>query len=296
MQLGLVGLGRMGGPMARRLVAAGHEVVGCDLSPTALDEARQSGVHTVVALAELVAAAAAPRAIWVMLPVGAATGQALDQLGDLLEPGDVLIDGGNNDWRAAAPRAARLAEAGIGFLDAGVSGGQWGWRHGYGITVGGEPAHFERLRPALEALAAPDAVARVGGHGAGHFVKAVHNGVEYGLMQAYAEGFALLSAHEDLDPLTAMRVWQAGCSARSFLLEQMVAALAANPALDGVGTAVADSGMGRWTAEEAVRLGVATPVLTAALQARFTSRDETRSANRLLAASRAQIGGHSANV
>ncbi len=179
------------------------------------------------------------------------------------------------------------------FLDVGVSGGQWGWRHGYGLTVGGAAEDAERVWPVLVALAAPDAVALVGPTGSGHFVKAVHNAVEYGLMQAYAEGFALLSSSEGIDPLTALRVWQAGCSVRSFLLEQTVDALAANPGLTGVGTAVADSGMGRWTATEAVRRGIATPVLTAALQARFASRDDDRAANRLLVAARAQIGGHS---
>jgi 6-phosphogluconate dehydrogenase len=220
----------------------------------------------------------------------------LDQLAELLSPGDLVVDGGNSDWRHAGPRIERLAAGGIRFLDVGVSGGQWGWRHGYGLSVGGALADFERLRPVLEALAAPDAVAPVGPVGAGHFVKAVHNGVEYALLQAYAEGYALLYAHQDLDALAAMRVWQAGCVARSFVLEQTVAALADDPALAGVGTAVAETGMGRWTAEEAIRLAVATPVLTAALQARFASRDDTRPANQLLVAARARIGGHSGHA
>jgi len=231
-----------------------------------------------------------------MLPAGAITAQVLDQLAELLSPGDLVVDGGNSDWRHAGPRSERLAAGGIRFLDVGVSGGQWGWRHGYGLSVGGALADFERLRPVLEALAAPDAVAPVGPVGAGHFVKAVHNGVEYALLQAYAEGYALLCAHQDLDALAAMRVWQAGCVARSFVLEQTVAALADDPALAGVGTAVAETGMGRWTAEEAIRLAVATPVLTAALQARFASRDDTRPANRLLVAARARIGGHSGHA
>jgi 6-phosphogluconate dehydrogenase len=282
--------------MARRLAEAGHDVVGCDLAPDVLDQARRAGVKAVGDLTAMVDALQIPRVIWLMLPAGAATGEVLNRLAGLLGPADLVVDGGNSDWRDAGPRSARLAASGVRFLDVGVSGGQSGWRHGYGLTVGGAPEDFQRLRPALTALAAPGAVDRVGPVGAGHFVKAVHNGVEYGLMQAYAEGFALLSAHDDLDVLTVMRVWQAGCSARSFLLEQVVAALADNPTLAGIGTAVADSGMGRWSAEEAIRLAVATPVLTAALQARFASRDDAQPANRLLAAARAQIGGHATHA
>ena len=291
MRLGLVGLGTMGGPMARRLVGAGHHVVGADVSQAAVERAREARVEVTGSLAELVARLAPPRAVWVMVPP-TVVGSVLDGLADLLTENDVVIDGGNSDWRLAGDRAARLAESGVRFLDVGVSGGQWGWRHGYGLTVGGATADAERVWPVLEALAAPGAVATVGPTGTGHFVKAVHNAVEYGLMQAYAEGFAMLSARDGLDALTALRVWQAGCSARSFLLAKTVDALAANPTLTGVPAAVADSGMGRWTAEEAVRQGVATPVLTAALQARFTSRDDGRQANRLLVAARAWIGGH----
>lgn len=291
-QIGLVGLGRMGGPMARRLIKAGHDVVGFDVSLDVLDQAGRAGVRTAGSLAAVVEDLAAPRAVWLMLPAGAATGQVLDDIAGLLDPGDLVADGGNSDWRQGRPRSSQLAARGIGFLDVGISGGVEGWRHGYGITVGGAEADFERLQPVLAALAAPAAVARVGGTGAGHFAKAVHNGVEYGLMQAYAEGFALLSAHDNLDALAAMQVWQSGCAVRSFLLEQIAAALAENPALKDIGTAVADSGMGRWTAEEAIQLGVATPVLTAALHARFASQDGSQLASRLLVAARGQIGGH----
>ncbi len=291
MRLGLVGLGTMGGPMARRLADAGHGVVGADVAPEAVERARAGGIDATDSLTELVARLPAPRAVWVMVPPPI-TGSVLDALAPLLTADDLVVDGGNSDWRLAGGRAERLAESGVRFLDVGVSGGRSGWRHGYGLTVGGAAADAERVRPVLEALAAPGAVATVGPTGTGHFVKAVHNAVEYGLMQAYAEGFALLSARDGLDPLTALRVWQAGCSARSFLLNQTVDALAANPALAGVPAAVADSGMGRWTAEEAIRQGIATPVLTAALQARFASRDDDRPAHRLLAAARAWIGGH----
>ncbi|SDM39850.1 NADP-dependent phosphogluconate dehydrogenase [Allokutzneria albata] len=296
MQLGLVGLGRMGGPMAARLVKAGHDVVGTDTAPDAAAASRQAGVRVAGSIAALVDLLTPPRAVWVMVQAGAATEAVLDELAELLEPGDLVADGGNSDWRDATTRADRFGARGVQFVDVGVSGGRQGWRHGYGLTAGGAPDDVERLMPVLTSLAAPGAVARVGEHGAGHFVKAVHNAVEYGLLQAYAEGFAMLSARDGLDALTAMRVWQAGCSARSFLLEQTVEALSGDPALTGVGTAVADSGMGRWTAEEAIRLGVATPVLTAALHARFTSRDEQRRADRLLVAARGTIGGHETHV
>lgn len=292
MQIAFAGLGRMGGPMARRLTEAGHEVAGFDVSPDALERAASGGVKTAASLDGLVAAVQSPRVVWLMLPAGQATSTVLAQLADLLDPGDLIADGGNSDWRDAQPRAAELAARGIRFVDVGVSGGVSGWRHGYGLTAGGAPADVQRLQPVLAALAARGAAARVGDTGAGHFAKAVHNGVEYGLMQAYAEGFALLSARGDVDALASLRVWQAGCAVRSFLLEQITAALTANPGLDGISAAVADSGMGRWTAEEATRLGVPAPVLTMALHARFASRDTAQLANRLLVAARAQIGGH----
>jgi 6-phosphogluconate dehydrogenase len=294
-QIALAGLGRMGGPMARLLAEAGHEVAGFDVSSNALEQAGRSGVKTASSLDALVQAMEPPRAVWLMLPAGPATSDVLGQLADLLEPGDLVADGGNSDWRHARLRSAQLAARGIRFVDVGVSGGVSGWRHGYGLTLGGLPADVDWLQPVLATLSAPGAFARVGDTGAGHLAKAVHNGVEYGLMQAYAEGFALLSAHNGMDALASLRVWQAGCAVRSFLLEQITAALAANPALEDIGAAVADSGMGRWTAEEAIQLGVATPVLTTALQARFASRDSAQLANRLLAAARAQIGGHSTN-
>lgn len=292
MQIGLAGLGRMGGPMARRLATAGHEVVGFDLSPDALKRSAAAGVRTASSMDALVQALERPRTLWLMLPAGPTTSLVVTQLAALLDPGDLVVDGGNSDWRDAEPRRAALASRGVRFVDAGVSGGVSGWRHGYGITVGGAPADVEELLPVLSDLAASGAFARVGDTGAGHFAKAVHNGVEYGLLQAYAEGFALLSARGGVDVLAALRVWQAGCAVRSFLLEEITAAVGGDPELEDVGTAVADSGMGRWTAQEAIRLGVATPVLTAALHARFASSDEPRLASRLLVAARAQIGGH----
>jgi 6-phosphogluconate dehydrogenase len=290
MQIGMVGLGTMGGHMVQRLAEHGHEVIGCDTNPSTRDAARGSGTTVVADLAELVDALAAPRVIWIMVPAGKATHAVVRALVPLLAHGDLVVDGGNSDFRDATAHAAQLAENGIQFMDVGVSGGQWGWKTGYGLTAGGDAADYERIQPALEALAAPSGYAHVGDIGTGHLTKAVHNGVQYGVMQAYAEGFALLSARGDVDVLSSMHVWQNGCSIRSFLLEQMVAALQENPTLAEVPSQVSDSGMGRWTAEEATRLGVATPVLTMALQARFASRSDG-AANKLLSASRTQVGG-----
>lgn len=290
MQIGLVGLGTMGGRMLARLRDHGLDVVGCDPDDAARAEAVAAGATAVASVEELVPALTGPRAVWLMVPAGVVTGTLVGRLGELLDAGDLVVDGGNSDFRDAVPRAEQLARRDIGFADVGVSGGQWGWKTGYGLTAGGTAADVERIRPALAALAAPDGYAHVGGLGAGHLAKAVHNAVQYGVMQAYAEGFALLSARDDVEVLPAMQVWQNGCSIRSFLLEQMVTALHANPTLVGVPGRVSDSGMGRWTAEEATRLGVPTPVLSMALQARFASRDNGAAA-RLLSASRTQIGG-----
>jgi 6-phosphogluconate dehydrogenase len=295
-RVGLIGLGKMGGRMVGRLVAAGHEVVGVDLDAAVRIAAVEEGAEAHADIAAMLETLEAPRAIWVMTPAGVATQAVLEQLAEQCTPGDLVVDGGNSDFRDAPARAALLSARGIRFVDAGVSGGQWGWQHGYGITLGGAAGDIAQLEPVLRALAAPDAFARVGEVGAGHLVKAVHNAVEYGVMQAYAEGFALLAAQGDLDTLGALTVWQRGCSVRSFLLEQTVVALTGNPSLDGVSSQVADSGMGRWTAQEAVRLAVATPVLTAALQARFASRDQQHAGSRLLTAARGQIGGHATHV
>jgi 6-phosphogluconate dehydrogenase len=290
MHIGLIGLGTMGGRMLVRLRDHGHDVVGCDVSASARTTAANAGIRAVATVDELVAALSAPRVLWVMLPAGDTTSAVLRELADLLTVGDLVVDGGNSDFRDADARATLLGQHGIRFMDVGVSGGQWGWKTGYGLTAGGAAEDFERLRPTLEALSAPSGFAHVGGIGAGHLVKAVHNGVQYGLMQAYAEGYALLTAHQDVDVVSSLRVWQNGCSIRSFLLDQMLTALRDTPALDEVPPQVPDSGMGRWTVEEATRLGIPTPVLRIALQARFASRDDGAAA-RLLSASRTQVGG-----
>lgn len=292
MQIGLVGLGKMGAGMARRLAKGGHDVIGADVSPHAQETARSEGITVRSSITDLVGALASPRVVWLMLPPGAVTQEAIEMTLPLLDAGDLLIDGGNGDFRDVPARASLAAARGVSFMDIGVSGGQWGWRNGYGLMVGGTAEDYARVEPLLATLAAPDGCARVGEVGAGHLVKAVHNAVQYGVMQAYADGFALLEASEGVDTLEALRAWQGGSSVRSWLLEQMLEAYAANPDLEDVSTRVTDSGMGRWTAEEAIRLGIATPVLTAALHARFTSQDDTHLGRRLLSAARHQIGGH----
>jgi 6-phosphogluconate dehydrogenase len=290
MQIGLVGLGKMGGGMALRLAKAGHDVVGFDISADTRARAVEAGARVVEEITALPAALTGPRVVWVMLPPGELTQGAVEQLAALLDEGDLVVDGGNSDFRDAPGRAGLLAERGIRYADVGVSGGQWGRENGYGLMVGADEASFAELEPALSALSADDGYSRVGGVGAGHLVKAIHNGIQYGLLQAYAEGFALLEGHPEVDSLAAMEAWQQGSSIRSFLLEQTIEALRANPTLADVDSRVSDSGMGRWTAEEAIRLGIATPALTAGLQARFASRSDG-APNRLLVAARGRIGG-----
>lgn len=290
MQIGLLGLGKMGSGMALRLVQGGHQVVGADVSADSRARAQANGVHTVGSLQELVAEVAAPRVVWMMLPPGELTRTAIDDLALALEPGDLVVDGGNSDFRDAPRNVAALAARDVRFADVGTSGGQWGWQNGYGLMVGADEATYAELVPFLDALAAPNGYSLVGGVGSGHLVKAIHNGVQYGVLQAYAEGFALLEGHPEVDTLAAMTAWQGGSSIRSWLLEQTVEALRENPTLDGVDTRVSDSGMGRWTAEEAIRLAIPTPVLTAGLQARFASRADSAQ-QKLLVAARGRIGG-----
>ncbi|MEU9888290.1 NADP-dependent phosphogluconate dehydrogenase [Sphaerisporangium sp. NPDC051011] len=290
MQIGLVGLGKMGGGMASRLAKAGLDVVGFDISAASRARAVESGARTVEDLTALPAALSGPRVVWVMLPPGELTHGAIEDLAGVLDDGDLVVDGGNSDFRDAPGRAALLAARGIRFADIGVSGGQWGWKNGYGLMVGADETSFAELEPALSALSADDGYSRVGGVGAGHLVKAIHNGIQYGLLQAYAEGFALLEAHPEVDSLAAMSAWQQGSSIRSWLLEQTIEALRENPTLADVDSRVPDSGMGRWTAEEAIRLAIPTPALSAGLQARFASRSDG-APNRLLVAARGRIGG-----
>jgi 6-phosphogluconate dehydrogenase len=283
-KLGMVGLGRMGANMAERLRRHGHEVVGYD---------RDATVSQVVTLADLAAALDPPRVVWVMVPAGDATGSTVTDLARLLSPGDLVVDGGNSNYRDSIERAGALAEVGIGFVDAGVSGGIWGLENGYGLMVGGDPAHVEMIRPLLEALAPEGGLAHVGPPGAGHFTKMVHNGVEYGLMQAYGEGYELLRASElGIDVPAAVSAWRHGTVVRSWLLDLMATVLEEDPELESVKGWAEDSGEGRWTVEEAVRLGVPAPVISASLFARFVSRQPDSPAMKVVAALRRAFGGH----
>jgi 6-phosphogluconate dehydrogenase len=283
-KLGMVGLGRMGANMAERLRRHGHEVVGYD---------RDATVSQVVTLADLAAALDPPRVVWVMVPAGDATGSTVTDLARLLSPGDLVVDGGNSNYRDSIERAGALAEVGIGFVDAGVSGGIWGLENGYGLMVGGDPAHVEMIRPLLEALAPEGGMAHVGPPGAGHFTKMVHNGVEYGLMQAYGEGYELLRASElGIDVPAAVSAWRHGTVVRSWLLDLMATVLEEDPELESVKGWAEDSGEGRWTVEEAVRLGVPAPVISASLFARFVSRQPDSPAMKVVAALRRAFGGH----
>ncbi len=298
MEIGMVGLGRMGGNMAQRLLRGGHTVVAFDQSPAALAANVSGGAAGAGSVADLVGRLAPPRAVWLMLPAGEVTEASMEELGGLLAPGDAIIDGGNANYKETLRRGKTLAERGIHLLDAGTSGGIWGLTEGYSLMVGGDPDVFRRLEPIFQALApGPDrGYCRVGPTGAGHFTKMVHNGVEYGLMQAYAEGFELLQAKQDdfdLDLLAIGKTWQYGSVVRSWLLDMAVRALEEDGDLESLASYVEDSGEGRWTVNESVELAVPTPVITAALYQRFRSRQEQPFSGRMLAALRNQFGGHS---
>ena len=285
MQLGLVGLGRMGGNMRERLRRAGHEVVGYDRDPALAD---------VTALNELAVALPLPRIVWVMVPSGEPTKSTITELGNLLSVGDLVIDGGNSNYRESIARSEELADHGIGFVDVGVSGGVWGLENGYGLMVGGTEEHVALIRPILEALAPPDGgLVHAGPVGAGHFTKMVHNGIEYGMMQAYAEGYEILAASElGIDVPGAIEAWRHGTVIRSWLLDLLARALEEDPGLEKLHGWADDSGEGRWTVSEAVRLAVPAPVISSALFARFASRQDESPAMKVVAALRNQFGGH----
>ena len=284
MKMGMVGLGRMGGNMAERLRRQGHEVVGFDRNPDIAD---------VKTLPELVASLDAPRVAWVMVPAGEPTRSTIRELGELLSTGDLVIDGGNSNYRDSIAHSEELAKKGIGFVDAGVSGGVWGLQNGYGLMVGGSDEHVGLARPLLEALAPDGGLVHAGPVGAGHFTKMVHNGIEYGLMQAYAEGLELLRASElGIDVPGAVKAWRQGTVIRSWLLDLLDRALDDDPGLEALRGWANDSGEGRWTVQEAVRLAVPAPAISAALFARFASRQEESPAMKVIAALRQQFGGH----
>jgi 6-phosphogluconate dehydrogenase len=292
----MVGLGRMGSAMTARLLAADHGIVAFDLSPEAVAAVVLRGATGASSLGGLVGALEKPRAVWSMVPAGAATEHTVSALADLLDHGDVVIDGGNSNYRDSVRRAAVLGSRGIQLLDVGTSGGIWGLIEGYSLMIGGDARAADRLRPIFQSLApSPDrGWARVGPSGAGHFVKMIHNGIEYGLMQAYAEGFSILRHKTELglDLAQVAEVWRHGSVVRSWLLDLTARALAASPTLSNVAPYVADSGEGRWTVAEAIDLDVPAPVITLALLQRLRSRDEESFADRLLAALRHQFGGH----
>ena len=296
MDIGMIGLGRMGANMAERLIRDGHRVVGFDPSEEARDRAEEKGVVSVEAVDRVPGALDPPRTIWIMVPAGDAVDETLDALLPVVDAGDTLVDGGNSNYRDTLRRADRLADADVHYVDAGTSGGVWGLDEGYSLMVGGDDEAIDRLRPALETLApGPDrGWGHVGPTGAGHFVKMVHNGIEYGMMQAYAEGFAVLESKEDfdLDLKQVAEIWRYGSVIRSWLLDLTARGLEANPGLEGIEPWVDDSGEGRWTVKEAIDLDVPAPVITLALQARLRSRVDNSFADRLLAVLRNQFGGH----
>jgi len=296
MELGMVGLGRMGANMARRLLRGGHRVIGFDPKAEVRAELHHDGGGSAESLQALVASLPAPRAVWMMVPAGAITDATVDTLAGLLAPGDTLIDGGNSNYKDTLRRAAVLAKRKVAYVDAGTSGGVWGLQEGYSLMVGGDEAVVERLRPIFETLApAPGkGWGRVGPVGSGHFTKMVHNGIEYGLMQAYAEGFSILQHKRDfaLDLHQVAEIWRTGSVVRSWLLDLTSDALGKNPTMDGIAPWVADSGEGRWTLQEAIDLDVPAPVIALSLMARLRSRDNDSFADRLLAAMRNEFGGH----
>jgi 6-phosphogluconate dehydrogenase len=296
MRIGMVGLGKMGANMATRLLGAGHELVVHDVDAAAAAPLEARGADAAASLQDLVSRLDSPRVVWIMVPAGAATESTIDAIVPLLGDGDTLIDGGNSLYKEAMRRAAELRGRGIHFVDVGTSGGIWGLREGYSLMVGGAPEAVEPLTPLFGTLApAPDrGWSHVGPPGAGHFVKMIHNGIEYGMMQAYAEGFALLRRKEELelDLAAIARVWQHGSVVRSWLLDLTAAVLESDAELDDVAPWVADSGEGRWTVAEAIDLDVPAPVITLSLIQRLRSRDEHAWADRLLAAMRREFGGH----
>ena len=297
MQIGMVGLGRMGMNMARRLLGGGHDVVAWNRSGEKTDRIAKEGAVTASTLEEMAAKLSCPRAVWIMLPAGKAVEDMIERLRDILDPGDIIIDGGNSYYKDDIRRTSELKERGIIYVDAGVSGGIWGLSLGYCTMVGGPREAFLHLEPIFKTLAPAEGYLHCGPAGAGHFVKMVHNGIEYGLMQAYGEGFEILEASPyagDLDFARVSHLWNNGSVIRSWLLELAEDAFEKNARLEDVADFVEDSGEGRWTVQQAVETSVPAPVITASLFARFRSRQESSFSSRVLASLRRAFGGHSA--
>jgi 6-phosphogluconate dehydrogenase len=293
MRIGFIGLGRMGANMVRRLVRDGHEVVAFNRTPEKTQEIMTEGAEGAFSLAELVGKLAAPRAVWVMVPAGDATEAMIAELMGLLAPGDTIVDGGNTNFHDDVRRHAMVAGKGLKYVDAGTSGGVWGLQVGYCMMVGGDLDAVAPLEPVFRSLAPADGYAHVGGPGAGHYVKMVHNGIEYGLMQAYAEGFEIMHASDyDLDLAQVSGIWRYGSVVRSWLLDLLHDAISKNPDFTGIKDWVADSGEGRWTVQEAIDRDVPAPIITLSLQARFRSRQDESYGAKVLAALRNEFGGH----
>jgi 6-phosphogluconate dehydrogenase len=296
MELGLIGLGRMGNNIARRLLKYGHQVVIYDLIPENLKELVGEGATGADTISQLVQQLKVPCAVWVMVPAGESTEMVINSLAECLSPGDIILDGGNSNYKDSLRRAAALETRQIALLDVGTSGGVWGLAEGFCLMIGGKPEAFHRLESIFQSLAFDNGrgYAYVGASGAGHFVKMVHNGIEYGLMEAYAEGFELLQAKKglNLDLTRVAELWNQGSVIRSWLLELTAAELKQDPGLQHIQAYVEDSGEGRWTVQEALDLAVPLPAISAALQMRFRSRQTQPFGSRLLAALRHQFGGH----
>jgi 6-phosphogluconate dehydrogenase len=296
MELAMIGLGKMGMNMATRLARGGHRVVGYARTDATVQEAIRLGAEGAYTLEEAVSKLKAPRVVWLMIPAGKVTHDTVQQLSTLLDPGDTVIDGGNSNYKDSLLHAEMLEPKGIEFVDCGTSGGIWGLAEGYSLMIGGKPEVVEKLHPIFETLApAPDkGWGHVGPHGAGHYVKMIHNGIEYGMMQAFAEGFSILKAKKEfaMDLAQISHIWQHGSVVRSWLLDLAANALDEDTELADIKPWVADSGEGRWTVFESIDLDVPAPVITLSLQMRFASRDEENYTARMLAALRNQFGGH----
>ena len=293
MRIGMVGLGRMGGNMTERLLGGGHQVVAYARSAASVQEAVGRGAIGASSLEELVSKLEPPRVVWLMIPVGRPVEETIQELRRCLASGDIIVDGGNSRFSDSARRAGELAAAGIGFLDSGTSGGVWGLKEGYCLMIGGEPGYFRQVEPVFRTLAPPDGYAHVGPAGAGHYVKMVHNAIEYAMLQSYGEGFELLQASDyGLDLQRIAELWTHGAVVRSWLLDLLVLALREDPRLASIKGYVEDSGMGRWTIHEAVDRGVPVPAMADSLFARFASRQTESFSAKVIAALRNQFGGH----
>ena len=298
MRIGMIGLGKMGANMTERLLKGGHEVVAYDLSADALKQAAERGAETATTLEELTGKLTAPKAVWVMLPAGKVTDSTVEKLAGLLSKGDVIVDGGNSNYKEWIALSQQIEKSGVGLVDAGTSGGVWGLTEGYCLMVGGTKESVAVVEPAFLTLAPEGGYAHVGPVGAGHFVKMVHNGIEYGLMQAYAEGFEIMGAAEefDLDLHEIASIWRYGSVVRSWLLDLAERALRPGAGFDGIAPVAVDSGEGRWTALEAINRGVPAPVIATSLFTRLASQDKDSLQLKMVAALRNQFGGHAVTL